>query len=1213
MSKKNITIAGLDGLDIFKKRIIKKFNNKNHPNYNLTSCKANIESLFDLDELTTITNSCLSSFNNQFANADILFFSKGNNSAINIEYDFEKTSVSSAKLVIFCCKNSDDLLKISNVDLIKSFPNAVIAGFVFNRNGHKSLTKFINEGDFYDKLSKGNLLGSEIFKKLCQMSVSSSYFYSYKADIDFTQKENYTAEISKYASYERILQNLVNQSTAYANSSLFVGAILSESFKSHEKSAEFESIMPWIKSEYSTYIKRLNKKDVRSILSDTLPVISISDVRPGDIMLTKDNDVKNQYFRIVTSVNNSTIEAVGYPDKSKIKINTLSTGNNMEVGKSTIINCLKSASKYSFSMDNGNTHTYVSATMSSDKTPISAAIELNDVTDYKVNKVFYFVRPLLFKNIYETSSYDPSYVPAPVVNTSTNSIAHKAEVEKFFKNDLKNLSDYEFIKYINNTALNQHDKDKEEIGLFDEIGYHLSNGYWKVIEERITPVNKSLDLSSEVVNDLYYKKVSEGHIDGAKELHKIVFGNEYDKKKIDKANEMFGIYLMSYRLKKISEKIDKDLSELYDSIDVKTTNVKNDNNHYISKQQEHEKKNHEKLLNLLQNIFGVDAQRYNSFEDNDLKKILYNYKIMISFISKCLPDIEHLTTYHSIDAFGFDFATSIKYEEILFENAKKIGEVIKESLITIIGFCTGPLAATVSKGASATIILAKQAAFDSVASALFDTAELIHKAHVSKKELEYGKEIADILINALLAGGSSFGLGKIANKVEGALNGRVKLNSQKLKEVENEGKDFLGQVFKDLDKFDSQVVDLIELLKKDDKSIELLEKRIIKMQNDLSLNDEILKRCDKRLRNADYKIIREACDGNGISLKDISFDVNGVNGNYFDFLSDEIYIAELENEMKKYLKNTSFDTNGRGIVEKTRFVFGKKKEELQKLINEHHTNIEWLKLRKDINFNDIEDLISKSETSVKKINDYMSKVLERADFQYDPITMNKESLIKMIEDKTKGKVNALRISIEKIENARNTVEALFTVLGATLYNTLSTAFLPKFAEKKEENSEIQIEDVISSNVNFMLQAVFDDEKINDLRDEYKKYKLSEENIQSLISSIKNNPFTYIQKTETINTITKKTSVSKVIKSAPYSDKVKELAKKITLCTDYSKLNHQQVQSYEYLASLISNRLKDEYFDEIESKDKRMREENQDLADFMEHYSTHETIQIFGKF
>ena len=245
-----------------------------------------------------------------------------------------------AKLVVFRFSSKEEFAKIASQDLVKCFPNAVIAGFKFKVNGIKGFTNFLHSPNFYKLLngdsSKDNsdesnkkritkLLNSDEFKSLCKKNISSDFFYSSAIDEDLYLKAN-SSEIENYISLSKAIQCEINKNNdpdklaKIKNSAVFVGTVMFDAFESLVNDEDLQYNVAIIKNAHHDIYEQFKKKDFDLIFPGySMPIKTLSGVRPGDIMLSVDDDIMSENFHIVSSVgNDGKVDIVGLNKGKKI-------------------------------------------------------------------------------------------------------------------------------------------------------------------------------------------------------------------------------------------------------------------------------------------------------------------------------------------------------------------------------------------------------------------------------------------------------------------------------------------------------------------------------------------------------------------------------------------------------------------------------------------------------------------------------------------------------------------------------------------------------------------------------------------------------------------------------------------------------------------------------------------------------------------------------
>ena len=1251
-----INIAGIDELGLLKKRLVNKFSkDKNGKTCHFRSCNANIEFLLndnDVQYNINVSNPPVKTFVSYFCGADVLFFDVNpNNASVIIDYNFGDIVLPDAKLVVFRFSSKEEFAKIASQDLVKCFPNAVIAGFKFKVNGIKGFTNFLHSQNFYKLLngdsSKDNsdesnkkritkLLNSDEFKSLCKKNISSDFFYSSAIDEDLYLKAN-SSEIENYNSLSKAIQCEINKDNdpdklaKIKNSAVFVGTVMFDAFESLVNDEDLQYNVAIIKNAHHDIYEQFKKKDFDLIFPGySMPIKTLSGVRPGDIMLSVDSDIMSENFHIVSSVSNDgKVDIVGL-NKGKIISKSL---NVKEISNGTGSNGFVSDVNYSLNCSVKNKNSVCNVKNGSTYTLVSVAgenISMENVKPLGVEAVkdssgmsFYFVRPLLLNHLFDELEGD--IIPASIVVNKSVSPKQEKDLNKFFSECEKTLNNYKIIRYIKETALNNYSEDMNNLGLFEYAGYFYSfsdRWYWEEMNKRIHNYNIKSIFTQEEKDAMYQMHKADSSFSVMNEAHKKIFGVDYDKDKVEAANKAFYLYLTMYRLSLFRENIDNQVkSILSDAIyskaytdfynNSKVEKFDQESNLKQTKQYNAiDKEKHDNLFNLFCNIFGVvNKSDYSSLSTDELIKVITEYTKTFDFIADLLPNIENYASYHSIEAFGYDFAIIIKCEKKLLEKARHRGEVLKDVLVFLMGCMTGPLASKIAgKAASSGRLLLTQAGLDAGTSVLLDTMDLLYKSGVSYN-IDYKSEIAKIFVNAILGFGLSIVVGASMEKCTKYVTEIItKRNATKLglESLKKKGKDGLELVIKNLENENNVIVSYLEMAEREfNESI----KKFISLEKEFQFNQKMTEKLD-------YIFSNQFLYKNNKEIKFLIGDNRSYNVD--DLFKDKDILKDLESEIKKYLNGTELKNYSiLGPKEKMAFIIERKKVQLknymsaceQTIKGAEQSRIELIKLLEEFNSNRAGKVEAKMREILEdpkfkiEIPMDVAALKKVIDNKYKQVTPDIEMIISEIEAANKAANKAANnektiLLLEKYNEARNninqTLEEYNFLLGAfgSLFSTylgcaLSSKTSSLFDNSDEKWLDRPVEDVISENINMIQMSSINEEYREKLKKECAGYKITNDQQGNMVSIIADNPFTILER----NIIFKDE-----IKIAKYSTDVMNLAKEIlteqnvSYDQDYTEYKHLKIVSYAQLINnLISNNKWNVKLDKIEQKDKQMRQ------------------------
>lgn len=1275
-----INIAGIDELGILKNRLSNKQKVKSMTTCGFVSCKANMENLlYDNDVLDCINTSFppVSTFVSKLNGADVLFFDVNPKKAsIIIDYNFSTMVLPDAKLVVFRFDSKENLVKVALQDLVKCFPNAVIAGFIFKTNGIKGFTNFLNTPNFYKLLNgespKGDsqqdlekakknrikkLLSSGEFKSLCKGDVSSNYFYSSAVNENFYFSIN-SSEIDNYSSLSKAIQREITKNSDSSklanikNSAIFTGTVMFDAFESFVDDDDLQYNVANVKNAHRFIYDQFKKKDVdQTFPGYFLPIQSLTGVRPGDLMLSVDFDDKSENFRIVSSVgNDGKVDVVGLNNgqivSKSLNIKNLSKGtSSSEYVKelSYEVRCYEEKKMSVCGVSNGATYTlvYIAGKKISDANVEQLGIEA--VRDSS-GMLFYFARPLLLNHLFDEWEDAPSK-PVSMDENKTVSPNQEKELNKFLKECEKTINSYKIIKYIRETALTNYNEDMNSLGLFENAGYVYSDkSYWREIQKRINNFSESVNFSQDEKYAMYQEyKADKKSYSVMKEIHKKVFGVDYDKDKIEAANKAFFMYLTMYRLRLIREDIDKLVKSIISDAEFNRNSMsiasaitgyydidfKEEYTNSIAIQE------HNKLLDLFCNIFGdVNKDDYRSLSSDQLIKVITGYTKSFEFLDDLLPNIENYASYHSIEAYGYDFAIIIKYEKEFFKEACYKGEVLKDILVFLIGCLTGPLASKIAgKAATSGRVLLTQAGLDAGTSVLLDTMNLLYKSGVSYK-IDYKSEIAKIFVNAILGFGTSFIVGGLMNKCTKTLSEYMKkrktqsLLSEFFNNLSTKNKNSLSSFIKELDQSGKHELSLInKYIELADREFKEFTKKFKSLEKDFSFNKQLNEKLDY-IFSDEYLMV---------SNKEIKFLIGDKrNYNVVDLFKDKNTLKELESEIRKNLSGTEFKNYSiLGPKEKMAFVIQKKSVELKNhmkacekaIQGAQDSQIELKKLLEEFNTNRAKEVETKMREILGdpnfKLNLPMDvEALKKAiDKKYNDVahnvSQNIKDVVSEIEDANRIANNEITISFlesvkmerEAIDNMLDEHSFLLGMFGSLFSTYLCSALSSKTSslfDKSDENwLDRPVEDVISENINMIQMSSIDEEYRNRLKKECAGFNLKTAQQQNMVSALDDNPFTVYVESETkmiiIDKFVDKYETCEKIKMAEYSEEVKNLAKKILTeqnvpyDLDYTEYKHLKMVCF---TRLVNNLIEEKKFNvelkQLKDKETEMREKYPEL-------------------
>lgn len=1254
-----INIAGIDELGLLKKRLVNKFSkDKNGKTCHFTSCNANIEFLLndnDVQYNINVSNPPVKTFVSYFCGADVLFFDVNpNNASVIIDYNFGDMILPDAKLVVFRFSSKEEFAKIASQDLVKCFPNAVIAGFKFKVNGIKGFTNFLHSPNFYKLLngdsSKDNsdesnkkritkLLNSDEFKSLCKKNISSDFFYSSAIDEDLYLKAN-SSEIENYNSLSKAIQCEINKDNdpdklaKIKNSAVFVGTVMFDAFESLVNDEDLQYNVAIIKNAHHDIYEQFGKKDFDLIFPGySMPIKTLSGVRPGDIMLSVDFDIMSENFHIVSSVgNDGKVDIVGL-NKGKIISKSL---NVKDISNGTGSNGFVSDVNYSLNCSVKNKNSVCNVKTGSTYTLVSVAgenISMENVKPLGVEAVkdssgmsFYFVRPLLLNHLFD--ELEGETIPASIVVNKSVSPKQEKDLNKFFSECEKTLNNYKIIRYIKDTALNNYSEDMNNLGLFEYAGYFYSfsdRWYWEEINKRIHNYNIKSIFTQEEKDAMYQMHKADSSFSVMNEAHKKIFGVDYDMDKVEAANKAFYLYLTMYRLSLIREDIDNQVESIISDASFSRNSMLMasaiteyyDPDYMMEYTGEIEGRKHDKLFNLFCNIFGVvNKSDYSSLSTDDLIKVITEYTKTFDFIADLLPNIENYASYHSIEAFGYDFAIIIKYEKEFFKKARHRGEVLKDSLVFLIGCLTGPLASKIAgKAASSGRLLLTQAGLDAGTSVLLDTMDLLYKSGVSYK-IDYKSEIAKIFVNAILGFGTSFIVGGLMNKCTKTLSEYMKkrkssnMLSDFFENISNKKKESLSLFIEALDQSGKHELSLINnYIEIAEREFKEFTKKFKSLEKDFSFNKQLNEKLDY-IFSDQYLMV---------SNKEIKFLIGDKRTyNVVDLFKDKNTLKELESEIRNTLSGTEFKNySNLGPKEKMAFVIQKKSVELKNCMSAcekaikgaKDSQIELKKLLDEFNRKRAGEVEAKMRDILGdpnfKLNLPMDvEALKKAiDKKYNDVahnvSQNIKDIVSEIEDANRIANNEITISFlesvkmekEAIDQILNENTFLLGMFGSLFSTYLCSALSSKTSslfDKSDENwLDRSVEDVISENINMIQMCSIDEEYREKLKKECAGYKITNDQQGNMVSIIADNPFTILERSIIFKD---------EIKIAKYSTDVMNLAKEIlteqnvSYDQDYTEYKHLKIASYALLINnLISNNKWDVKLDKIEQKDKQMRQ------------------------
>lgn len=1263
-----INIAGIDELGLLKKRLVNKFSkDKNGKTCHFRSCNANIEFLLndnDVQYNINVSNPPVKTFVSYFCGADVLFFDVNpKNASVIIDYNLGDIVLPDAKLVVFRFSSKEEFAKIASQDLVKCFPNAVIAGFKFKVNGIKGFTNFLHSPNFYKLLngdsSKDNsdesnkkritkLLNSDEFKSLCKKNISSDFFYSSAIDEDLYLKAN-SSEIENYNSLSKAIQCEINKDNdpdklaKIKNSAVFVGTVMFDAFESLVNDEDLQYNVAIIKNAHHDIYEQFKKKDFDLIFPGySMPIKTLSGVRPGDIMLSVDDDIMSENFHIVSSVgNDGKVDIVGL-NKGKIISKSL---NVKDISNGTGSNGFVSDVNYSLNCSVKNKNSVCNVKNGSTYTLVSVAgenISMENVKPLGVEAVkdssgmsFYFVRPLLLNHLFD--ELEGEIIPASIVVNKSVSPKQEKDLNKFFKECETSIKNYKIIDYISNTVLANYSEDMNDLIFFEKVGYvMLDESYWNEIQKRINNYNVKSIFTQEEKEAMYQMHKADSSYSVMNEVHKKIFGVDYDEKKVKEANKAFFLYLTIYRFNLIRESIDKQVERIKSSA-IKsqfllslTCNIDDPAYNYGCDDRKQkgfdltEKYEHDELFNLFCNIFGVtNKDDYKSLTTDQLIKIITEYTKTFDFIADLLPNIENYASYQSIEAFGYDFAIIIKCEKKLFENARHNGVVLKNALLFITGCLTARIGSVfISAGADAAISVG------------LDAIDLIYRANFSNSEIDYLSEIVKILVNAILSFGTSAVVGGVMEKFT---------PKNKISDLINKNDEFLKDFNKELTDLESKFVEKqnVELLIKEldilgkktegeldecfriaKENATTLIKKFEALEKDIKFNEQVKQKIEY-IYNQDFWYI------NG---KEIEFLSDGKIYNVIDFIKEKEIVKDLELDIRTTLSETELkNISILGPKEKTVYLFEKKSVELNEQLSSYEAKI------KDVTNSyllDTGQLKSKYNEKVQELQRKMRDFLENQNFELGS-SIHFATLLKIVQEKYRNTVSGVQIS--EIKNLISDIESMNMIINDqpikllsrlveerkviiktlkdqililngldSLFSTsicyaLSSLTSSLFDNSDENWFDRSVEDVISENINKIFMTSIDKESIEKQKKEYGRYKINTAQQQNMVSALEDNPFTvYFMANKEVMFGDEYEDFER-IKMAEYSTDVMNLAKEILTeqnvpyDLDYTEYKHLKIACFARLVNkLVVEGNLNVGLQQLVKKEKEMREKYPEL-------------------